>query len=110
MIVLVTGGRDYRNKDRLYGYMDRLGFVVDMVIQGGATGADNLAKHWARKRGIHCAQVDAMWELGRGAGPARNYAMLLLKPDLVIAFAGGVGTAHMKRIALKAGIEVREVE
>ena len=31
------------------------------------------------------------------------------KPDLVVAFPGGRGTAHMTRIARGAGIEVIEV-
>lgn len=29
-------------------------------------------------------------------------------PDLVVAFAGGSGTAHMVRIAKEAGVEVVE--
>jgi hypothetical protein len=31
------------------------------------------------------------------------------KPDLVIAFPGGRGTAHMTRIALEAGLKVIEI-
>jgi hypothetical protein len=31
------------------------------------------------------------------------------RPDLVVAFPGGNGTHHMKRIARAAGIEVLEV-
>ena len=31
------------------------------------------------------------------------------RPDLVIAFPGGKGTANMVRIALQAGIQVREI-
>lgn len=32
------------------------------------------------------------------------------KPDLVVAFSGGRGTAHMVKIALAAGVEVLEVQ
>lgn len=108
MIVLVCGGRDYANETLLSQYMDSLDDVA-MVIQGGASGADRLAKKWARARGIHCAQVDAMWEIGRGAGPARNRAMLLLQPDYVVGFAGGSGTRHMLEVARKAGIPTDHV-
>ena len=31
------------------------------------------------------------------------------KPDLVVAFAGGRGTADMVRIAKRSGVEVREI-
>jgi hypothetical protein len=31
------------------------------------------------------------------------------KPELVVAFPGGRGTAHMMRIAREAGVEVVEV-
>jgi hypothetical protein len=43
------------------------------------------------------------------AGPIRKQQMLDEgKPDLVVAFPGGRGTAHMVRIARAAGIEVIE--
>jgi hypothetical protein len=35
--------------------------------------------------------------------------MLSEKPDIVIAFPGGRGTAMMKRLARKAGIRVIEI-
>lgn len=107
MILLVCGGRNYVDYASVCTHLDAVP-DVDMVIQGGARGADALAKRWARERGIHCAQVDAMWDIGRGAGPARNYAMLLLRPDAVVAFPGGSGTEHMKRVARAAGVQVWE--
>ena len=45
----------------------------------------------------------------RGAGPVRNARMLVEKPDLVIAFPGGPGTADMVRRARAAGVEVVEI-
>ena len=61
--------------------------------------------------GLPCAVYRADWEgLGRKAGPIRNQQMLDEgKPDLVVAFPGGRGTANMMRIAREAGIEVIEV-
>lgn len=47
---------------------------------------------------------------GRSAGPIRNAKMLAEgKPDLVVAFPGGKGTAHMVGIARKAGVPVVEM-
>jgi hypothetical protein len=64
------------------------------------------------ERGVTVEQFPAEWgRLGRAAGPIRNAVMLRDgKPELVIAFKGGAGTADMKARARKAGIEVREIE
>lgn len=111
--VLVCGGRDFADAVKLEQALDhineQLGGGITMVIQGGARGADALAKAWALKRGIHVAQVDALWaHNGRAAGPIRNAAMLTLRPQLVICFPGGSGTASMKAMAQRAGLPVYE--
>ena len=109
--VLVTGGRGFRDKERLTTVLDLLSRAHPnvFIIQGGAPGADALAAGWAFYRGFPAAQVDALWEThGRAAGPIRNGWMLDLQPDLVLAFPGGTGTADMVRQAKKAGVEVRE--
>jgi hypothetical protein len=51
----------------------------------------------------------AQWKKhGRAAGPIRNQRMLDKgKPDLVVAFPGGRGTADMIRRAERAGVPVR---
>lgn len=113
MIILVCGGRDFSDYACVCAHLDRCG-DVDMVIQGGARGADALAKRWAKERRIHCAQVDAMWNRADGstdygAGPKRNRAMLLLKPDGVVAFPGGSGTRDMVEAARAAGVDVWEI-
>lgn len=83
---------------------------ITMVIQGGATGADWLAKYWARSHGIKDVEFKADWGKGRSAGPKRNAVMLAnSEPDLVVAFPGGAGTADMVKKAKNAGIRVIEV-
>jgi len=111
MKVLVCGGRDFTDDAFLFRALDaahaRIPFSI--VIHGGAKGADHYSELWAIARGIHYARVPALWDaLGRSAGPKRNEAMLLLAPDVVVAFPGGRGTAHMIRIATEAGIKVWE--
>jgi len=56
--------------------------------------------------------VRAKWSKhGRAAGPIRNQEMIdECKPDLVVAFPGGRGTADMVRRAKAAGIRVIEVQ
>lgn len=113
MRVLVCGGRDYQDEFRLHSFLDefRLENEVDLIIEGGAKGADSFARNWADMYYIPCLEHPANWPRdGKSAGPIRNSAMLrLYKPHVVIAFPGGKGTAHMVRIAKEAGVKVIEV-
>lgn len=111
-VVLVCGGRDYADRERvrqvlLEGHLrERIG----LLVHGGADGADRLADEWARANCVHVAEVRALWShLGKAAGPIRNGVMLLLRPDVVVAFPGGHGTADMVRQARAAGVRVVEV-
>lgn len=114
MRVLVTGGRDYADDEAVWmalGYvLERYGCMT--LIQGGATGADALARGWSYTQSrVTLVNEPANWRKhGRSAGPIRNRLMLdKHKPDLVIAFPGGRGTAHMMRIAREAGVPVVQV-
>jgi hypothetical protein len=81
------------------------------IIHGGAAGADWCAGAVAELRDIPQSVFKADWKAhGRAAGPIRNQQMLDQgKPDLVLAFPGGRGTADMVRRAKAAGVEVREI-
>jgi len=112
MILLVCGGRDYNNRDLVERVLTDLLNVhgVDVLIEGSAAGADTLAFHWATARGIPVATVKPLWHKhGKAAGMRRNYAMIKLKPDLVVAFPGGKGTANMVLLAKKNNIRVLEI-
>jgi hypothetical protein len=92
--------------------MDELAqrITIDAVIDGEARGADRMPGGWACRRGIENIKFRAEWEkLGRKAGPIRNQSMLDEgRPDVVVAFPGGRGTADMVRRARAAGVEVIE--
>ena len=112
MKILVCGGRKYDAPDTVFGALDRLRAAgcVDMVIHGGAKGADALAGRWAHDRGVQEVICPANWDRrGTWAGPIRNSAMLLLQPDLVLAFPGGKGTEDMVRKAEAKGIRVQRI-
>lgn len=118
MRVIVCGGRDYSDREKvnevltkeigLQGHPDT---PRDRVIVGEATGADTLAYQWADRAGCSVYRYRANWEKeGKAAGPIRNQKMLdEEKPNLVIAFPGGRGTADMVRRAKAAGVRVIEV-
>jgi hypothetical protein len=108
MRVLVCGGRDYDEEDTLFAALDSLK-GVSHIIEGGAPGADALAREWAKSRAVPHTSYPADWlKYGRAAGPVRNRQMLREgKPNLVVAFpTGGPGTKNMIGLAEKAGVPV----
>jgi phosphoribosylformylglycinamidine (FGAM) synthase-like amidotransferase family enzyme len=113
MKVLVTGGRGFSNRTLLFASLDSLhaDHAFTMIIHGGASGADRLAGEWAASRCIPVEVHPAGWQrYGRAAGPIRNQRMIDRKPDMVVAFPGGRGTADMVRRVRQAGIELVVVE
>ena len=107
--VLVCGGRDFSDAGKVDSVLAR--FPIGQIVQGGAKGADRLAKEYAIRNHIQMREYPADWQKdGRAAGPIRNSRMLSEEgPDLVVAFSGGRGTADMVSKAKRAGIEVIEV-
>lgn len=112
--VLVCGGRNYADSARMAAVLARLHgkYPIDVVIHGAARGADELAGRWAASNGIACDAYLADWDRhGKSAGMIRNTTMLREgKPDCVVAFPGGAGTAHMVRISRAAGLSVWVIE
>lgn len=111
MKVLVCGGRAFNDNlmiDRVLLELHTFKKHFTELIHGGAAGVDRLAGLWAKRHGVPVHVYEADWNsFGRGAGPIRNQRMLDDgKPDLVVAFPGGRGTADMVRRAREAGVEV----
>ena len=112
MRVLVCGGRDYQDRARACAVLDDLPRDDLTIICGAANGADSLAADWALARRAELKWFPAEWRKhGKAAGPIRNQKMLDEgKPDLMIAFPGGRGTADMVRRAESAGVRIIRVE
>ncbi|MGB3846019.1 MAG: DUF2493 domain-containing protein [Sphingopyxis sp.] len=107
--VLVFGGRDFNDESAVFRALDW--HVIpgrDIVIQGGAPGADRLAREWCRLYRCRYENYPADWRrLGRAAGPIRNQQMIDEgRPTKAISFPGGRGTADMDRRARAADIPV----
>jgi YspA, cpYpsA-related SLOG family len=112
--VLVCGGRDYARRPQLERVLTDFHEThrFTMLIHGGARGADTMAGEWAVGKDIPVRVFHALWHKhGNAAGPIRNAQMLTEgRPDLVIAFPGGSGTASMVGLARQAGVEVQIIE
>ena len=118
MRVVVTGGRDYEDIMTLERVLDKVWGLWDSVADDGfylatgecPTGADSMAKAWGEvsKRVDKYSGYPANWKLyGPQAGPIRNTQMLEgFRPDLVVAFPGGRGTADCVKKAQAMGITV----
>lgn len=117
MKVLVTGSRFYANDAKVWHELGELRrrHPLLTIIQGGASGADLLAREWCKEvMNVKCITESVTQEewkrYGRYAGNIRNQRMLdMHAPDLVLAFPGGKGTADMVRRARHYGVPVKEV-
>jgi len=111
--VLVCGGHNYHDQDHVWTTLSGLNAKqpIGLLIHGAATGADRLAQAWALKRLIPDREFDANWPKdGSAAGAIRNQHMIDEgKPDLVVAFSGGPGTADLVRRAKLHGVKVIEI-
>ncbi len=110
--------RKTQERERAFAELDRI-LAEDIgdddiliIIEGGAKGADELARSWARINSVPCYTYRADWDqYGKAAGSIRNQTMLDDgKPDRVLAFPGGTGTADMVRRAKKANLPITMVE
>lgn len=111
MRVLVCGSRNFENWPWVHAELDKLE-GVGTIIEGGATGVDRIAQEWGIRKGWTIETYAANWvKHGKAGGPIRNKQMLDEgKPDLVIAFPGGKGTANMVKQAREAGVKVVEIK
>jgi hypothetical protein len=107
---LVCGGRTFVDYNKLVNELDRINEEcggIKIIIEGEATGADTLAACWAICRGIPVLGISAEWDkYGKQAGFIRNKKMLETgKPDLTVAFPGGLGTTNMILLSRRAGVK-----
>lgn len=130
MRVLICGGRDFNDPTlflEAWRAFEVANGPITTVIEGGALGADRMAKRYGEDFGATVRTFEADWydlshpkariktdKRGRKydalAGFRRNQQMIDEgEPDWVIAFPGQNGTADMVKRARKAGIPVFEV-
>ena len=124
MRILVTGSRDWADKDAIWSELAALAQAdpfATLVHGACPTGADAIADDWWTGFGGDPERHPADWSRGRKAGPERNAAMVALGADLCLAFIGDCTSRRCRRedrhpshgasgcadLAEAAGIETR---
>lgn len=109
MIILVTGDRNWSDKETIRKELIKYDCEGMSLIHGNCRGVDILAGEVAEELGWWVISVSAEWgKHGKAAGPIRNKEMLDLGPELVLAFHHNIseskGTKNCVQQAKKAGI------
>jgi len=112
MRVLVTGGRDWKDKSEVWCALDTVadeyhGSEIQVVVGDCKTGADKFASTWGA---LEPEVYEADWDRHHlQAGPRRNTKMVESGADICLAFWDGDsrGTHDCIQKAVRAGIPVR---
>jgi len=109
MNVGVVGSRTFFDYKLMREVLDQ--YEIDLIVSGGAKGADHLAERYAEEEGIEILVINAKWIVDgkylKAAGFIRNRDIVDAS-DMIIAFWDGKskGTKHSIDLAQKAGKEV----
>jgi hypothetical protein len=117
MKVLVTGSRNWINRDAIRRELKKLPSGTTIIHGACPTGADAIADSIALELGLQVRSYPADWDHeGKAAGPIRNARMVREEHkkgdpiDLVLAFTEDMlrsrGTKDCASRAQKAGIKV----
>jgi hypothetical protein len=119
MKILMCGDRNWNDEIKMRQVFKSLKILYNdfEIVQGGASGADTMAKNIATELGIPFKEYLAEWsKYGRAAGPLRNERMLEDNPDieLVVAFHKNIsqskGTKNMLEKAINKGIKTEIIK
>lgn len=109
MKIIITGGRDFRDKEMMFKTLDRIHkkTPIEKLGHGDATGADSLAREWGLNNSVTVVGYPAAWSIGKNSGETRNLYMFKdFSPDYILAFPGGQGTKDSINFAKKMGYKV----
>lgn len=96
MKLAIIGSRGFSDVERLDKELSSYLSKVELVISGGARGADKMGEEWAKRNSIQTLIFNADWDkFGKSAGFIRNED-IIKNCDEAIAFWDGMsrGTKH----------------
>lgn len=113
MKIAVIGSRDFDDYGVLEAFLDGLrpAVGIEVIVSGGAKGADSLAERYARDRDIPMEVHRPDWKtFGRSAAFIRNRSIVDCS-DMVVAFWDGksLGTQNAVDYAKRKGKKVHVV-
>ncbi len=105
MKICVVGSRDFQDSELLDTVLSKIFSTNDILISGGAKGADTIAEEWAKDNGYHVKIYRPNWEKYQKSAGFRRNEVMVDKSDTVIAFWNGEsrGTAHSIELAVATG-------
>lgn len=115
MRILVTGSRVWDDPSTIHRAFKEIhsatyGREANLLVHGGAVGADSMAAHYAAIFGWGIEEHLADWKThGRKAGFVRNSEMVNLGADICLAFIQDEsrGATMTADLAEKAGIRTK---
>ena len=89
MKIAIVGSRNFLDFDFLKEKIDPFLNDIDLIVSGGAKGADSLAEKYAKVNNLTLEIFKPDWKkYGRTAGPIRNKS-IIESADIVFAFWDG---------------------
>lgn len=110
MKVGVVGSREFNDYELMNEVLSKLD--IEIIISGGARGADFLAEKYAKKNNIDLKVFPAEWEkYGKSAGFKRNH-LIVNASDMIVAFRVNKsrGTTHTIEVAKFKKKEVKIID
>lgn len=116
MIIVFTGGRDFKDERLFRSVRALVGLEPQVFVGDCPTGLDSMVRSYYPRARVFKARWD---EYGRAAGPLRNREMLFAAKEaaarareslFLLSFPGGKGTLGCTAEALCQGIPVLAVK
>ena len=110
LVVSVVGGRNFTDKALLYSVLDSIHKKkgIDMIVSGGAKGADELAYRYAVSRGFTFVCHPPIPEEGFPRAYFRRNVRIVEHGEILVAFPikESKGTHHSIGLAKRLGKKV----
>lgn len=108
MRCIIAGSRYVHNYEHVVQAVKASKFPIDVVVSGGANGADQLGEKYALEWSLPVRVFNADWaKHGRAAGPIRNREMAENADALIAIWDGrSRGTKNMIKEASKRNLKI----
>lgn len=107
--IAIIGSRTFTDYNILTSFIKKFidPIFINLIISGGAKGADKLGERFAQENNIETLIFKPNWKLGKGAGMIRNKD-IIENSDLIFVFWNGIskGTKNSFNLAKKLNKQI----